>query len=182
MGEKTALTGDDLLRMSEQLAGTELVEGELVKMAPTGFEHGDVEGAGIELLRRWNRQHKLGKVSGGEVGFYTRHDDRTVRAADIVFMSHARLKAFETSGYGTVAPELVVEVMSPHDSASEIEEKAHEWLKFGVLLVWVIYPKTQRIHVFAPDRDVRVLEADATLEGGEVLPGFSVQVRAFFED
>ncbi len=179
---KEKLTGDDLLRMGEDATtGYELIEGELVKMPPTNFDHGVyLATVGMEL-NLWNRTQKLGGVAGGEVGFYTRGNPYTVRAADLVYISHKRLKGLpSTEGYLDVAPDLVVEIISPGNTAEEIEVKTQEWFDFGVRMVWLVYPKTKRVHVYTtPDRSI-LLSADDLLEGGDVLPGFSVKVSTFF--
>jgi Uma2 family endonuclease len=186
MGEmlvKERLTGDDLLRMGEDATtGYELIEGELVKMSPVGFDHGRSEfRVGFHLIM-WNDKHQLGQISGGEAGFYTRKDSNTVRAADVTYISNSRLaEAGSTEGYLRIPPDLVVEVISPGNTAEEIEVKTQEWFDFGVRMVWLVYPKTRRVHVYTtPDRSI-LLNADDTLEGGDVLPGFSVKVSAFFE-
>jgi Uma2 family endonuclease len=164
---KERLTGDDLLCMGEDATtGYELIEGEMVKMSPAGLDHGDSElNVGVEL-KLWNRQHKLGRVAGGEVGFYTRRNTNTVRT---------------TEGFLHIAPDLVVKAISPGNTAEEMEVKTQEWFDFGVRMVWLVYPKTKRVHIYTtPDRSM-VLNADDTLDGGEELPGFSVKVSAFFE-
>jgi Uma2 family endonuclease len=74
-----------------------------------------------------------------------------------------------------------VEVVSPNDKASEIEQKIKEWLDFGVDLVWVVYPESQRVHVHSNDRTARILEANETLDGGEVLPGFETSISTLFQ-
>lgn len=179
------LTGDDLLEIVAQNPDKhyELIEGELVEMPPAGIEHNNVEGAATVLLRLFVRERRLGRVLPGETGFYTRGNDRTVRAPDVVFISYDRLPADQPNpGYGRVIPELVIEVVSPNDRADKIEEKVQEWLDFGVLLVWVIYPQTQRIHVFQYGQQPVILRADDTITGDPALPGFSAVVREFFED
>lgn len=99
------------------------------------------------------------------------------------FISYDRLPADQSNpGYGRVVPELVVEVVSPNDRADKIEEMVQEWLDFGVLLVWVIYPQTQRIHVFQHGQQPLILRADDTIMGEPALPGFRAAVREFFED
>jgi Uma2 family endonuclease len=119
---KILLTGNDLLKMSEEATeGYELIEGELVKMAPTGLEHGEVElGVGAEI-RAWNKRSKRGRVFVGEIGFYIHGHDRTVRAADVVFIAYERLpKDASLEGYSRIAPDLVVEIISPGNTAEEM--------------------------------------------------------------
>lgn len=179
---RTQLTGDDLLKLPDD-ERYELIEGELIPMVPPpGFEHGRIESNAVLQLHLWNREQRLGRILSGEVGFYTRGDNRTVRAADVVFISYQRFPAhLSPEGYLNIPPELVIEVISPGNTAEEMEAKTREWLTFGVRMVWLIYPKTRRIHVYTvPDKPI-ILDADAILDGGDILPGFTVQVGAFFE-
>jgi Uma2 family endonuclease len=179
------LTGDDLLEIGAHNPDRhyELIEGELIELPPAGIEHNNLEGAAAVLLRLFVRERRLGRVLPGETGFYTRGDDRTVRAPDVVFISYDRLPADQPDpGCGRVVPELVIEVVSPNDRADKIEEKVQERLGCGVLLVWVIYPQTQRIHVFQHGQQPLILRADDTITGEPALPGFHAAVREFFED
>lgn len=180
---KTRLTGEDLLTIEAEHPDKlfELIEGELREYPMPGLEHSDVENLFAFFLTLYNREKKIGTVFTGAAGFYTRGDNTTVRMADIAFISYERLPAGKIpSGYGTIAPELVVEIISPGNSADEMEEKIQEWLKFGVSLVWVVYPKTQRVHVYDNQRQVTILSAEDTITGGNVLPEFSVKVSEFF--
>lgn len=180
--ETKQLTGDDLLKMPHGAGERyELIEGELVVIAPTGIEHGMTENDVAFPLTLWNRQHDLGRVMTGEVGFYTRGDDHTVRAADVAYISYAALpREASLTGYGRVAPDLVVEIISPGNDADEIEKKTREWLDFGVRMVWNVYPTSQRVHVFTSPDAARILNATDRLDGGNVLPGFNIQVSEFF--
>lgn len=178
------LTGEDLLTISANNPDTryELIEGELIEMPPTGLEHGKFEFRIAKLIDRFVEEHRLGTVMTGEVGYHTRSDDKTVRAADVAFASYERMPQDETpSNYGNIAPELIVEIVSPNDSATKIEEKVNEWLDFGVSLVWIVYPKTKHIHVFTHDRSGTILRSDDTLTGADVLQGFKVAVSDLFD-
>ena len=79
-------------------------------------------------------------------------------------------------------PDLAVEVKSPDDSYAEIREKATYYLNNGVKLVWLVYPDGRRVEVFAAGAEAVTLEAENTLTGGDVLPGFQTKVSAIFED
>lgn len=179
------LTGDDLLDLPPSEIGQryELIEGELVIMPPMNTEHGFVELNVAMLIASFVRQHGLGRTGTGEVGFYTRGDERTVRAADVVFFSFERLPAdAPLTGFRAIPPDLVVEVVSPGDRAADIEQKTQEWLTFGARLVWIVYPESRRVHVFMPGADPRILSEQDALTGGEVLPDFSTPVSALFTD
>jgi Uma2 family endonuclease len=177
------LTGDDLLELSSGMGERyELIDGELITMAAAGFQHGVIGLTIGTLLRIFVSQHKLGRVCAAETGFYTRGNKKTVRAADVAFISYIKLTADSSpTGYLSIAPELVVEVVSPNDKASEIEQKTKEWLDFGVDLVWVVYPESERVHVHSKSRTFHVLEGNETLDGGDVLPGFETPISTFFQ-
>ncbi len=179
----TKLTGEDLLEIqAETRKSYELIEGELVEMSPTGMPHGEVCGNIYLALKLFVRERQLGKVLVGEVGFCTRNDPYTVRAADVAYVSAAKIpEVGMPEGFSRIVPDLIVEVVSPNDRGVAIVEKVGEWLAFGVAMVWVVYPNTRSVHVYTDPRSSRILSADDTLEGGTVLAGFSTPVRAFFE-
>lgn len=83
------------------------------------------------------------------------------------------------------APDLAVEVVSPGNNEEEISLKTETYLRYGTRLVWVVYPKQQKIHVYRPDIEtgearLRFLRSDDTLDGEDVLPGFKLPLRALF--
>ena len=178
------LTGDDLLAMPQaKTSGMELIDGELVPrggtMSPTSWRHGKVEFRLAAIFSRYQDAHKTGEFVTGEVGFYTRGDQFTTRAADIAFIQTERIPE-KTEGFLSIAPDLVVEIISPGNSADDIEAKTAEWFDFGVKMVWLIYPRTERVHVFTTPKTMRVYSADETLSVDAVLPGFSVSVAEIF--
>lgn len=179
------LTGDDLLAMSEdEITGMELIDGVLVpmegEMSPTSWGHGKVEFRFATVFGKYEDDHKdAGEFVTGEVGFYTRGNDFTTRAADIAFIRKDRLPE-SAEGFSRVAPDLVVEIISPGNSAADMEEKVAEWFAFGVKLIWLVYPKTKRIHVFTSPKEMHIYTAEDTLTGGNVLPDFSCKVSAIF--
>jgi Uma2 family endonuclease len=79
-----------------------------------------------------------------------------------------------------VAPDLLIEVVSPYDTAQEVLEKVILWMRFGVRLVWVVYPSTRSVMVYRSAEDVSVRQIDDVLDGDDVLPGFRCPVRALF--
>ncbi len=180
---ETTLTGADLLQMPHGMGERyELIEGKLITMAPASFKHGLVAAQVIHVLMVSNADHKSGRVCSSETGFYTRGDDKTVRAPDAAFISYARLPTGPLpEGFLKTAPDLVVEVISPGDRAGEIEQKTQEWLDFGVRVVWVIYPDSQRVHIHTRAGS-HVISAEAPLDGGDVLPGFSIRVSDLFQE
>jgi Uma2 family endonuclease len=179
--EKTLVTADELLRLPADGRRHELVRGELRTMAPAGGEHGIVSGQAARLLGNHVVPNQLGYVLGAETGIRLARDPDTVRAPDAAFIAAGRLPSGRPpAGYFELVPDLVVEVVSPADTAREVEEKVHEWLSAGARLVWVIHPSTRSVTVYRSLADVRVLTEDVQLDGADVLPGFACAVRELF--
>src|SRR5690606_21747152 len=79
----------------------------------------------------------------------------------------------------SVAPQWVVEIISPTDKAEDIRSKREIHLSAGILL-WEVYPKSERIDVYSPGEPMRTLTAEDVLDGGRVLPGFTISARELF--
>lgn len=175
------LTGDELLRLPH-LNPCELVNGRIVRMTPTNPEHGRIEVTLAVALETFVRTHNLGTVMAGEVGIFTTRDPDTVRAADILFLSHER-EALRTRrrGFLDVAPDLIVEVLSPEDRPGEMQQKLSEYFAIGVRLVWVVDPARRTVRAYRGLDDVRSLNVADVLTGEEVLTGFTMPVAAVFE-
>jgi Uma2 family endonuclease len=176
---KKLITGEELFRMND-LGRTELVKGEIVHLMPHKYTHGLIEATIGAILHIFVGNHKLGWVLAGEVGVYTARDPDTVRGMDVAFISNERLAQVQSSSYLDVAPELIVEVVSPGDSWSEITQKLEEYFAIGVKLVWVADPDRQRMHVYRSLTEVDILTVSDDLTGGEVLPGFQVSLAELF--
>lgn len=179
--QRTLLTADELLRLPDDGSRKELVEGELRTMAPAGYEHGIV--AGNVLLRVGNhvQANRLGDVVAAETGFRIGRDPDTVRAPDVGFVAAGRFPGGRLPAtFPDLAPDFLVEVVSPTDTAHEIEEKVRDWLRAGVRLLWVVYPSTRSVTVYRSMTDVRVLKEQDSLDGADVLPGFSCRVSDLF--
>ena len=179
--ETRLITGEELAAMGDS-GPCELIEGRIVPMTPTGGEHGRIEvNIGAELLA-YVRSHKLGKVLAGEVGIYTRRNPDTVRGADVLFISNERYAQKTSPGYLDVAPDLVVEILSPNDRWTEVTQKLREYFAIGVRLAWVADPQTRSVYAYRALTDVREFTENDDLPGDDVLPGFSVKVAQLFEE
>jgi Uma2 family endonuclease len=160
----------------------ELIEGRLIEMSPTSDAHGEIELTIAAILREFVRRMKLGRVSVGEVGMYIRRNPDTVRAADALYISHERYAQRGPSAYLDVAPELVIEVLSPHDAWGDVIQKLRDYLSFGVQLVWIIDPGSRTIHAYRSMIDLQIFEEDMLLDAGAILPSFSVPVAEIFAE
>lgn len=178
--EKRLVTGDDLFRRPD-LEPCELVEGKIVPMSPTGFLHGDIEAELGTALRSWARETRRGRAVGGEVGIYIRRDPDTVRAADLLYISHERLAGRTPVGYLDVAPELVVEILSPDDRWDDVMEKLADYFAAGVDRAWVVAPKLRSVFAYRSLTESRQLGEGDLLSDEEILPGFSLPVAQLFQ-
>ena len=173
------VTGDQLVGLGD-IGRTELVKGVIIHMSPTGYLHGYTEGKFYGALQAFVSQHKLGKVLVGEVGIYTARRPDTVRGADVAYISNERMAQVQSSSYLDVAPELVVEILSPDDRWGDLIDKLSEYFAVGVQMVWVADPKTQSVYVYRSPDKVQHFSVEDALPGDEVLPGFSVPVAELF--
>ncbi|MEZ4864653.1 MAG: Uma2 family endonuclease [Caldilineaceae bacterium] len=174
------LTGEELYRMSG-LGSNDLIRGEIVERMPTGHLHGDIEFTIGFFLKSYLRKHKLGKLFGGETGVYTGRNPDTVRGVDVAYMSYARYERVQSTSYLDIAPELIVKIMSPQDTWTEVQEKLVEYFAIDVKVVWVVDPKLKQIHVFHALEEIHILRLEDDLTCEDLLPGFSVPLTEIFD-
>jgi Uma2 family endonuclease len=133
------------------------------------------------LLALHIKADNLGQGFGAETGFKIASDPDTVRAADIAFVRRERIpEAGIPKNFWPLAPDLVVEVVSPGDTYSEVQEKVEDWLGAGVSAVWVVDPRRRAVLVYRSLTDVTRLAEGDELDGGEVVPGFRCRVSEIF--
>lgn len=158
----------------------ELVDGILVEKA-VGFEESVLALYIATLLNVFILPRRLGVVSG-EAGTIQLDID-LVRIPGVAFFSRARLPGggMPEEAIPLLVPDLAVEVISKSNTRKEMEDKLREYFEKGVRLVWYVRPRLRVVDVYTrPDRFVR-LTASMQLDGGDVLPGFSVRVGDLFE-
>jgi len=158
----------------------ELVDGRVIEMAPVGPEHGRIDRRLVMPLGNFVESRGLGEVYLN-TGFHLPRG--RVRAPDQAFVAAARIAANPppARGFWPLAPDLAVEIVSPDDRVGEIEDKVAEYLAAGVRLVWLVYPERRIVDVRAAEAPPRVLGAEDTLDGGAVLPGFSLPLALLWE-
>ncbi|MDX1999873.1 MAG: Uma2 family endonuclease [Thermoanaerobaculia bacterium] len=182
VNEPLLFTAEEMADIADELGRCELIDGRIVSMAPTGAPHGEIEIEVAFHLRVWAKATGRGRVMGGEVGLFIRRQPDTVRAADVLFISHERYARRGPSGYLDVAPELIVEIVSPEDRFSQMTEKLADYFSAGVDRVWILDPRVKRVFAYRSVTDVTVVEASETLTDEAVLPGFEVRVGDLFPE
>ena len=179
----TLLTADDLLQLGDEVRG-ELIRGVFCEMTPAGDVHSAIAMRTGVSVGSFVAAHRLGTVFGADYGIQLERDPDTVRAPDFAFTSYQRRPpGSATDKYGQWVPELVAEIVSPSDRHADVRDKARMWLSFGVQLVWVVFPKTRTVKVYRAGAEaVETLTEADSLDGGEVLPGFSYPLSRLFAD
>ncbi|HEX5053372.1 MAG TPA: Uma2 family endonuclease [Planctomycetota bacterium] len=178
----TITTAEQLLVLHDPGYRHELVRGELRRMSPAGYRHGNVGMRLAERLSRFVRRKRLGETFLAETGFMLERNPDTVRAPDVAFVRAGRLPDPPSSGYFPGPPDLAVEITSPSDTFTAVHEKALCWIEHGTRMVWVVDPVAKRTTVYRSAQDVRMLGNDDELTGGDVVPGFAVRVRELWPD
>lgn len=177
------VTADELWAKPDDGWRYELVKGELIRMSPTGQEHGVVTLNLSSPLHAFVKANKLGLVHAAETGFILAHDPDTVRAPDIAFISRERYeKVGRTVKYWDGPPDLVAEVLSPSDTARKVEDKVANWLEAGTRMLWLVNPKLRTVTVYRSLTEISVLTEKDTLSGGDVVPGFQISVAEIFAE
>jgi Uma2 family endonuclease len=176
-----SVTADQLLEMQDDGHHYELVKGELRMAPPPGSEHGEVTMNLAGPLYQHVKNNNLGVVYAAETGFKLESNPDTVRAPDVAFV---RMESVQQTGrlpgYRAGAPDLAVEVLSPSDRVTSVEEKVAEWLAGGARMVWVVSPKLHTVTVYRSLTDIVTLTEKDKLDGGDVVPGFQMNVAEIF--
>ena len=177
----TRYTPEDLLRMPDGNR-YELIDGQLVEPNMSlwsSYVAGETHG----ILREFCRGRKPGWLlpEGASYQCFP-HAPLKVRKADVSFIKLERLSLAQATeeGHITIAPDLAVEVLSPNDTAYEVDEKVQDYQQAGVSLVWVINPKVRTVVVHRLGGAGTVLHEDDELTGEDVLPGFHCRVGDLF--
>ncbi len=169
------MTAEDLLKPGVP-ERADLVRGVLVIHEPPGFRHGEITARLTMALGNYVDTHHLGRVVAGDAGFKLQSVPDTVRGADIAFISWERMPQESPVGFPALGPDLAVEVLSPGDRPGETLAKVADWLSAGTRLVWVIDAERRLARVYRADGTETTLDAEAVLDGEDVLPGFSATV------
>ena len=182
---KTLVTPDELLTMPDGV-DYELVDGQLVERH-MGAESSAIAAAIAMLLGMFIKNRKLGHLFTTDCGYQCFPDaPGKVRKPDVSFVQMGRLpNERPPKGFIRIAPDLVVEVLSPGDAADDVEVKVAQYIAAGVRLVWVVSPSTRSVRIQRPATAALGSSGAAgendTISGEDVIPGFTARVAEFFE-
>ena len=176
------MTAEEYARRPDLGYPEELVRGKVVPMPQPNRRHGQVCNKAGRIFGNFADDHDLGHVLSYDASVITERGPDTVRGADVAFYSYARLpKGPLAPTYGPELPELVVEVVSPSDRWPKVLAKVAEYLGAGVTVVVVLDEPPPTARVFYADGPLQGLGPDDELTVPDLLPGFAVPVRRFFE-
>jgi Uma2 family endonuclease len=169
---------DQVMKLPENRERTfELIDGEMVEKMPTQ-KHGQVQLRLGSKLLIFVDAGDLGHVMT-EASYRLPGDQFNERIPDISFVAGKDTPVVE-QGAAPRMPDLAVEIKSPDDTYKRLREKALYYLAHGVRLVWLVYPEKRVIEVYRPDADLDILTEGDTLDGGDLLPGFTLALRDIF--
>ena len=163
--------------LESDLEGYEYIKGELLPMPPTSLEHSFISVNLILLLGTYVREKNIGCISVSSTGFQV---GERVLIPDIAFLSNTHIPD-NISKSSPIPPDLAVEVVSPTDTSSKVEEKAFAYLEAGTQLVWVLKPLSKTVTVYRSETEITTLTRNDILSGEEVVEGFTCQVAKLFE-
>lgn len=177
----TLLTADDLAQLPDDGFLYELDRGDLVRLPLSNFNSSHIAMKIGVALGSFAHAAGLGLVAGADGAFVLSIDPDTVRVPDVSFVRADRLPPVQDRNrFLRLAPDLAVEVVSPSDTTAETLDKVREYLDAGVRMIWVVQPGSRMVTVYAGDRTARVLYEEETIDGVEVLPGFTLLVAEMF--
>lgn len=161
--------------------GIDLVDGVCVEKDMGTYSDAVAAQLGIEL-GYFVRRHGLGLVLTQGAGYqFPALDQGRLRFPDLSFVRAGRYAGGKVpTKWTTFAPDLVVESVSPNDTAEEVVRKVRSWLDAGVRMVWVVYPGSRQIVTSRADRTGQTLREDDILTGEDIVPGFEVRVGEIF--
>lgn len=176
------ITADEFFCIPDDGGRYELVEGRLEEVGASPRSSA-VAIAIASLLFAFVRRHKLGVVGGADWGAKLFTDPDTVRVPDVCFVRFERLPGGRVPvRFQDGAPDLVVEVLSPSDRFRRTARKVREYLETGARLVWVIDPEERSAVVYRAGGSISEYDADGVLDGGDLLPGFTLDLAEIWVD
>ncbi len=155
--------------------------GEIIVMPPTGGETGKYNASMTGDFVIWNRQAKLGVVFDSSTCF--KLPNGADRSPDVSWIKSERWNALsqkQREKFPPIAPDFVLELMSPSDYLSDAQKKMQEYMDAGIKLAWLIDRKTRRVEIYRQGKEVEILDSPATLSGEDILPGFILNMEFIF--
>jgi Uma2 family endonuclease len=177
-----------ICRQNEGLRFEMTAQGEMIVMSPVGGVSGFREASISARVWNWNEQTQLGVVFSSSTIF--RLPDGAKRGPNVAWVTASRWNALSQEAQEkfppmvsdrpeVIAPDFVIELRSRTDELKGLRAKMQEYIENGVRLGWLLNPQDQQVEVYQPNQAVAILNLPTTLSGGDVLPGFMLEVAQF---
>ena len=156
-------------------------DGEIIIMPPTGGETGKRNAKLITRFTIWNEQTGLGEVFDSSTGYQL--PSKANRSPDVSWIEKKRwhsLTPEQKQKFIPLAPDFVLELMSPSDYLANVQLKMKEYLDNGVKLGWLINPGAKQVEIYRLGKDVELLDSPQSLSGEDILPGFVLNLTDIF--
>ena len=160
----------------------ELIAGEIVTMPTTNSVHAELVARLVILVGAYIVKHRLGRTYAGDAGFVLERNPEgrdTVRGLDIAFISREKAPDPLPNAWLEVAPDLVIEVISPSNTADDTRLKVRQLLRAGCAQVWVVYPNLREVDAHS-EKGIQVFREGDTLACPDILPGFEIAISDIF--
>lgn len=176
------VTAEELFRFPADGFRYELVKGSLQVMSPAGGRHGRIAIQIAWLLKNHVHKNQSGIVFAAETGFRISRDPDTVLAPDVAYVQRSRYEELEeTTSYLPIAPDLVIEVLSPSDRFAAVESKAFAWLDSNSQLVLLVDPENESIHAYRSRKRIEIFEAHETIDCSDAVAEWTLSVADVFK-
>jgi len=180
--DKKVWTDEEFMALPKDGHRYEIVNGELVDMGNSGALHGYICSLLVAALASDVLPKKLGVILDSSTAFKMKNGDR--RSPDISFFAKERLQGMTElpTGFLDGAPDLAIEVLSPGNTVEEIHDKLVEYFENGTRLAWIVHPTEHYVLVYRSAQEPdRLLKSVDSLDGEEVIPGFTFPVADLFQ-
>jgi Uma2 family endonuclease len=171
----------DLCRANPEWKLERTAYGDLVVMAPTGGETGTRNANLLIRLGIWNEQSQLGIVFDSSTGFHL--PNGADRSPDVAWVRRDRWDALtpqQREKFPPLAPDFVMELMSPSDNLAEAQAKMQEYRENGVQMGWLFNRTAKLVEIYRPEQPMDVLQQPAKISGSPVLPNFILSLDGFW--
>ena len=178
------MTEDQLLKLCSDNGDLRIeltANRELVIMPPAGMESGWQEAELARQVGNWAVQNGAGRIFSSNAGYTL--PNGAVRAPDVSWMPLSRWESLsreDQTKFGHTFPDFAIELRSPSDLLRDVQDKMREYMENGVLLGWLIDPRSRRVHVYRPGQPVEILEYPTAVSADPVLPGFVLDLSAIW--
>jgi Uma2 family endonuclease len=156
--------------------------GEIIIMSPTGGETGRYNARLTARFVFWNEKTLLGEVFDSSTCF--KLPNGADRSPDVAWIKKDRwdtLTSEQKEKFPPIAPDFVLELMSPTDSLQETQKKMQEYMDAGVKLGWLIDIKTNRVEIYRQGKETEILQLPGSLSGEDILPGFILDLKTVWQ-